>query len=251
VPYLDLRGVDSYHEIAGDGPPVVLLHGGWCSLENLRPVAESLTPSYAVHAAERPGHGRTPDREGPFSYADAVADTLAYLDAVGLGDAHLVGYSDGAIIGLMLALDHPERVRSLVAISANIDPSGFVSEDRYARAVPTELVEITDREYAELSPDGPDHADAVAAKLHAMWTAEPNIPAAALTSVTAPTLVLAGQHDMVALEHTALIADTIPGAELGVVPGTSHLLVMERPELIGQLVREFLDARDPAQASLT
>ena len=242
MPYLNIRGVRTYHEVAGDGAPVVLLHGGFCSLETLREVSDVLAATYCIHAAERPGHGRTPDREGPSSYGDAVADTLAYLDAVGLGDAHVVGYSDGAIIGLLLARDHPARVRSLVSISANIDPSGFVAEDQHDRAMPAEGAQVIDDQYAELSPDGPEHADVVAAKLHAMWAIEPDIPAESLGAVRAPTLVMAAQHDMVALAHTALIAESVPAAQLCIVPGTSHLLVTERPALVGCIVREFLDS---------
>ena len=131
MPHLSLRGVESYHEVAGEGPPVVLLHGGGCSLEVLRPMSAVLTTGYRVHAAERPGHGRTPDRDGTCSYADAVADTLAYLDALGLAEAHLVGFSDGAIAGLLLARDHPDRVRSLVAINPYIvAPSAEVAAFR-------------------------------------------------------------------------------------------------------------------------
>ncbi|WGL53551.1 alpha/beta hydrolase [Nocardioides sp. BP30] len=240
MPYLRLRGVESYHEVAGDGPPVVLLHGGGCSLEELRPLAESLGGAYRVHAAERPGHGRTPDREGPYSYAEAVADTLAYLDALGLADAHLVGFSDGAIIGLLLARDHPGRVRSLVPIAANLDPGGLRT-DGSERAMPTGLAHEIEVRNAALSPGGAELVARVEGKLHALWEVEPRIPATSLATITAPTLVMAGQHDLVALEHTALIARSVPGAELCIVPGTGHLLVVERPAFVSYVVRGFLD----------
>lgn len=246
MPVLELRGVPSYHEIAGDGAPVVLLHGGFCSLENLRPVGEQLAASYRVHAPERPGHGRTPDREGPMGYVDAVADTVAYLDAVGLGSAHVVGFSDGAIIGLLLALEHPERVRSVVAISANLDPDGFVTGDEDADAEPepepdSATVDQERLDYNRLSPDGPEHADVVLAKLMAMWTSEPQIAPASLAAVTAPFLVMAGDRDVIAPEHTLSIFQAIPGAQLAIIPGTTHLLVSERPDLVGRVVLGFLD----------
>lgn len=241
MPYLDLAGHRTYHEVIGDGAPVVLLHGGFCSLENLRAVSESLVPGYRVHAAERPGHGRTADREGPYDYAVIAAETIAYLDAQGVESAHVVGYSDGGNAGLLMARDHPERVRSLVAISANLDQTAWVGEERHERAVPLDTVRRLDEEYAALSPDGPEHAPVIEAKLHELWTTAPDIPTASLAGVAAPVLVMAGQHDMIALDHTALIAESIPGAELCVVPGTSHLLVMERPALIGRIVREFFD----------
>nr|WP_249037949.1 alpha/beta fold hydrolase [Actinoplanes italicus] len=91
----------------------------------MRAQSDALVTSHRVHAFERAGHSRSADIEGEYGYARGLADTLACLDAVGLGSAHVAGYSDGAIIGLPLALEHPRRVRSVTAISANLDPSGF------------------------------------------------------------------------------------------------------------------------------
>ena len=105
--------------VAGTGDPVLLLHGGFCSIESLRAQSDALVPDHRVYAFERPGHGRSADIDGDYGYARMVADTLAYLDAVGLESAHVVGYSDGAIIGLLLALDHPGRVRSLTGPGAS------------------------------------------------------------------------------------------------------------------------------------
>ena len=120
-----INGAKLYSEVAGDGEPVLLLHGGFCSLEAFRPQSDALVADHRVFAFERPGHGRSADVDGPFGYAAGVADALAYMDANGLESAHLVGYSDGAVIGLLMALEHPGRVRSLVAISGNLDPSGL------------------------------------------------------------------------------------------------------------------------------
>ncbi|MFF5181997.1 alpha/beta fold hydrolase [Micromonospora sp. NPDC000316] len=102
--YLRIGDVDLYSEVAGEGDPVLMLHGGFCSLESMRSQADALLPDHRVFAFERPGHGRSADIEGEYGYARGVADTLAYLDAVDLESAHIVGYSDGAIIGLLLAL---------------------------------------------------------------------------------------------------------------------------------------------------
>lgn len=125
---------------------------GYCTAAVMRPLADEL-PEFTVHAPERPAHGRTPDRPGPMSYDDGVADTLAYLDATGLDAVDVVGFSDGAIIGLLLARDHPDRVRSLVAISANLHPGDdvWVGEEHHARAMPADQSALLDREYAELA----------------------------------------------------------------------------------------------------
>ncbi len=242
--YFRIGGVDLYSEVAGEGDPVLLLHGGFCSLEFLRAQSDALVPDHRVFAFERPGHGRSADIAGEYTYARGVADTLAYLDAVGLESAHVVGFSDGAIIGLLLALDHPARVRSLVAISANLDPSAFeAGAGPVLDALPEPLEprpDVERRHYERLSPDGPEHADVVLAKLFRLWTSEPHIDPADLARIAAPVLVMAADRDTIRPDHSLLIAASIPGAQLCVVPGTSHLLVVERPELVNTLIRDFL-----------
>ena len=232
-----------HHEEWGDGEPLLLLHGGFCSLEPVRALGDDLARTFRVHAAERAGHGRTPDSDGPYDYATMVADTLAYLDAVGVDRAHVVGHSDGAIVGLLLARDHPQRVRSLVAISANLSTDAWVADDYPHVTVSDEEYALINAEYARLSPDGPEHADVVVAKLSALWAVEPSIDPASLAAVVAPTLVLAGEHDMVDHTHTRSIAAAIPGATLRVVAGTTHMLVRERPDAIAALVRDHTSTR--------
>ncbi|GEL22358.1 alpha/beta hydrolase [Pseudonocardia sulfidoxydans NBRC 16205] len=242
-----INGADLYSEVDGSGDPVLLLHGGFCSLESLRPVSDALVPDRRVLAFERPGHGRSADVDGEYGYERGLADTVAYLDAHALGSVDVVGYSDGAIIGLLLALRHPARVRSLVAISANLDPSGFTHSAEAAGMPVLDAQEpaepgpdVERRHYDRLSPDGPEHADVVLRKLFRLWTEEPRIDPAALTDVTAATLVMSGDRDTIRPDHSLLIASSIPGAQLCIVPGTSHALVAERPDLVAALVRQFV-----------
>ncbi|HEY0188132.1 MAG TPA: alpha/beta fold hydrolase [Cellulomonas sp.] len=238
----DLGPFPGHHEEWGAGDPLLLLHGGHCSLEVVRPLGDLLAAHVRVLAPERPGHGRTPDQDGPYDYARMVAGTLAYLDALGVGPVHVVGHSDGGIIGLLLARDHPGRVRTLVAIGANLSTDAWVPDD-YPHVTVTEQAYATlAAEYARLSPDGPEHAETVVAKLADLWRREPEIPVASLAAVTARTLVLAGEHDMVAAAHTASIAAAVPGAGLHIVPGTTHMVVRERPDAVAAAVLTHLRA---------
>lgn len=261
--YLQINGEELYSEVQGSGDPVLLLHGGFCSLESLQEQADSLADTYQVLAFERPGHGRS--------------EALAYLDAQGLESARVVGYSDGAIIGLLLARDHPHRLRSLVAISANLDPSAFdhalgrgnppavepsttepapgrdseesgagngtdtnADPDAEVDAGLDAEIDIERARYDRLSPDGPEHADTVLGKLSRLWETEPRIDPAGLAEVSVPTLVMSGDHDVIRPDHSLLIASSIPEAQLCVLPGATHGLVAERPGLISLVIRQFL-----------
>ncbi|MEF2977627.1 alpha/beta fold hydrolase [Subtercola sp. YIM 133946] len=219
----------------------MLLHGGFCTLEPLRPLAEVLAAHFTVYAYERPGHGRTPDVEGAYSYEGGAAELLAFLDARGLDSAHVVGFSDGAVIALMLAIGHPERVRSLVAISANFAPSGFTGT--FDEVAPADLVtafEPTRQLYGALSPDGPGHADVVLAKLAELWATGPQIAPETLGSVSAPSLIVSGEFDTIHPEHSRLIAGSIAHSRLYIVPGATHDLVEQHRDQVIALVSDFV-----------
>jgi pimeloyl-ACP methyl ester carboxylesterase len=242
--FLSILGSNLYSEVAGHGEPVLLLHGGFCSLESLRAQSDALVDSHTVLAYERPGHGRSADIEGEYSYSSGVLEALAYLDANGVDSAHIVGYSDGAIIGLLLASLHPSRVRSLVAISGNLDAAGFsFSATDAPQLSPLSSGEGQERAYYDaLSPDGPEHGDVVMEKLFRLWTSSPAIEPSSLATITAPTLVMSGDHDSIRVDHSLLIAASIPGAQLCIVPGATHGLVAEKPEFIAGVITEFLQS---------
>lgn len=253
MPYVDLDGAAAYYEQHGAGDPVVLLHGGFCSNETWQAQAAALATRFRVHALERPGQGRSADREGPITFEGMVADTMGYLDHAGIDRAHLVGFSDGAITALMLGMQHPERVRSLVSISANLHPSCFAEDgdgdtDGGAVVDGPESVEDDDdpdwvvvrAAYDRLSPDGAEHGDVVLQKLVSLWETQPDIAPSELTRIAAPTLVLAGDADTIPTAHTRLIAGSIPGARLCVVPDAGHMVITQRPDLVNQAVLDFL-----------
>ena len=247
--FLSILGNNLYSEVAGHGAPMLLLHGGFCSLESLRAQSDALGDSHTVLAYERPGHGRSADIEGEYSYLSGVDEALAYLDANGIESAHIVGYSDGAIIGLMLAHLHPSRVRSLVAISGNLDAAGFsFSPSSAPQLSPLEGTPGQERAYYDaVSPDGPAHGDVVMEKLMRLWATSPAIDPASLATITSPVLIMSGDHDSIRVDHSLLIAASIPGAQLCIVPGATHGLVAEKPALIAAVIREFLAGVDPRQ----
>jgi pimeloyl-ACP methyl ester carboxylesterase len=191
---------------------------------------------------ERRGHGRTPDVDGPITYETMAADTAAFLDATGTGAAHLGGWSDGAVVAMLVALRRPELVRKLVVIGQYFNADGEVPEframtDSWGSDPPEALHDVYDR----VSPDGPEHFPVVLEKIMRMWREEPDIALPELAGIRAPALVMQGDDDIVEVEHSATLAATLPDAQLAVVPGTSHMALREKPDLVNRLILDFLD----------
>jgi pimeloyl-ACP methyl ester carboxylesterase len=225
----------------GAGEPLVYLHGGFSSAREFEPVREAYAARFHVFTPDRRGHGHTPDVPGPFTYELFADDTVAFLDEVVGGPAHLVGYSDGAIAALHVALARPDLVRRMVLISGQFHQSGllpalFHGPDAVAELQASPLA----TRYAEQSPDGAEHFPVIAAKAIETALTGPTLTAEQLAGVAARTLVMSGDDDAVALEHTIEMYRSLPQAELAVVPGTSHVLIMEKPALVTQLALDFL-----------
>lgn len=243
--YVDTGDVHTYYEVIGTGEPVVLLHGGLSTLDHLANVAAALAKSYQVFQPERRGHGRTPDVDGPITYENMAADTAAFMDALDIGPARVIGFSDGGNVALQLTLDRPDLVARLVVMGAPAGREGFTPEqielfDRwYGQPYPT-VMEQFRQQYGTVSPDGIDHFQVVFDKVGEMWQTARSIGFDELATIGAPTLVLLADDDCVTVEHAAAMARALPDAQLAVVPGTSHALPFEKPELVGRLILDFL-----------
>jgi pimeloyl-ACP methyl ester carboxylesterase len=240
--YVDAGGVHTYYEVAGTGEPLVLLHGGFCTVETFGAQTPALAGQYRVYVPERRGHGRTPDVEGPITYENMAQDTIAFMEALGISSAHLVGWSDGAIVGLLVALHRPDLVRKLVLIGQAVNHEGATPEVKrlMANFTQQDLPPMLRELYASVSPDGPGHFGVVFDKMHQLLRTEPTIELAELEGVAAPTLILIADDDMVTIEHAAAMQRALPDAQLAVVPGTSHALPMEKPEIVNSLILDFL-----------
>jgi pimeloyl-ACP methyl ester carboxylesterase len=249
--YVDLAGVKTWYDTAGDGDPLVLMHGGMCTNDTWSEVMPVLAERFLVFAPERRAHGHTPDVDGPLRYDDMATDTIGFIETVVKQPTHLVGWSDGGIVGLLVAMARPDLVRKLVAISANLNPqAGLPEAHGMLEASPDdESLEMFRGLHAASSPDGPEHWPVFWGKFTDMLATQPDIKTDELASITAPTLVVASDDDMFELEHELEIYRAIPDSQLAIIPGTSHALVFEKPALVNQLVLEFLE-NDPAPTML-
>lgn len=235
---IEVGGRPIHHEVVGSGPPVVLLHGGMSGASSWESHPQALADAgFRAFVPERRGHGRTPDVDEPLTYAGMAGDTITYLDHVVRDPAPLIGWSDGAVVALLVALRRPDLVSGLVLIGQYYNRTGRVAGG-ILEAVRDPGTEGYLRErYLAEQPDG--DFDAFFARTLAMWDAEPELDLALLAGVRAPTLVLQGDRDDVTLAHSAAVADALPRGRLAVLPG-SHLLPVEQPALVSALLLWFL-----------
>jgi pimeloyl-ACP methyl ester carboxylesterase len=213
--YVELGGVHTWYDEHGEGEPLALLHPGGADARAWAPNLEALTAHFHVFTPERRGHGRTPDVEGPITYELMAADTIAFLEGVVGGPAHLVGCSAGASVALLLALRRPDLARRVVLICGVFHRDGWVPDAIDPDARPPEALV---HGYGELSPDGPDHFPVVNVKLARMNWEEPTLAASDLTGISSRTLVMLGDDDEVTLEHAIAMYRARSGRRAGSSP---------------------------------
>ncbi|RDI61710.1 alpha/beta fold hydrolase [Nocardia pseudobrasiliensis] len=239
--HVRVGAVDTWYDVQGEGEPLLLLHGGFTDSRTFEPAVPLFTKQFRVYTVDRRGHGRTADSDAPFSYEAMAEETIAFLEQVVGGPAHLVGYSDGANTALLVALRRPDLVRKLVSVSGNFHHDGLIPG---TLDFGDEVISHFAPNYGAVSPDGEDHFPVVFRKGLEMATTQPELDADELGAITARTLVLASDDDMMTLEHTVELYRAIPDSELAIVPGTSHTLLFEKPKQAYGTIIDFLTS-DP------
>jgi pimeloyl-ACP methyl ester carboxylesterase len=240
--YLDIAGHQVWvTEIGTAATTIVLLHGGMGHSDQLlETIGPHLAKHYRVLAYDRRGHGRTADTGAPFDFAEMVDEAIAVVQRLVRGRAHFVGWSDGGIVSLLLSLRRPELIARQVLIGANYHVSGV-------RELPsdTELGKRMREEYAARSPDGVAHFAMVARKLGDLYAHQPTLTTDDLRRVEVPSLVLAGDDDLIELSHTTSLFEHLPRGQLAIVPAASHAVALEAPEDVARLILHFLRADEP------
>jgi len=236
-----INGAELYYEVHGpvDGPPVLLLHGGIGNIEEFRNLVPALVAAgYRTVAFDQRGRGRSTWGDRPITYEQMAADTVAILDELGIDRADVVGWSDGGIVALKLALTHPERLGRVVAYGANSTPEGNYAEPRMSDQMPSFEDFIAD--YQRLSP-APERFEELLEVMGALYKVAPDFTDEELGSITVPVLILDGaEEEFVKPEDTKRMAALIPGAELVIMPDTGHFAPFAQPEEFSRIVLEFL-----------
>jgi pimeloyl-ACP methyl ester carboxylesterase len=245
--YADVNGLHLYHEVYGTGTPLVLLHGGMMTIElSFAGLIPDLAERHQVIGVELQGHGRTADIDRPITPTALAGDVVALLDHLGLDRVHVLGHSMGAGTALELAVSHPSRVRSVVAASASVRPEGMHEDltDPAKQATSTRMPTQQDFEdfrdaYQRLSPH-PEHFQDFLTTLSTSSADLQGWSDAQLAGITAPVLLVLGDRDFTTVEHGALMQQLIPGSQLAVLPGTTHMEVTRKADLLLPLLRRFL-----------
>lgn len=238
--YINLRGHSVWStEHSGKGEPVVLLHGGLSSTESWDYLVLPALKRRHVFAYDRTAHGRTKIREGFYHFDFQVDEAIAYLEDVVQKPAHLIGWSDGAIIALLVAIKRPDLVKSLVSIGGNY---------HYDCGLSLEFIQDTsEEEYAKFETrSGQPRAilDQIKKKAFDVWASEPTMTTAQLATISCPVLVLAGDDEPFSLAHTVSLFESLQDGRLAVIPGSSHSFVKEKPELLQAMIKDFYTQQD-------
>jgi pimeloyl-ACP methyl ester carboxylesterase len=234
-----VNDIQMYYAVYGEGEPVLLIHGGLGHADVWGFQVPALAEDHQVIVADSRGHGRSTRSEQPFGYELMADDYLALLDHLGIDQVALVGWSDGGIIGLDIAIRHPERLTGLYAFAANYVPEG-VRETFGDDPVFGAYIERVSADYPRLSP-APDEFDAFVEQISQMWATQPHYTKQQLQAIPVRTVIFDGDHDeAIKLEHTEEMAELIPNARLEIMKDTSHFAMWQQPEAFNASVLNFL-----------
>jgi len=235
-----VNGIKIWYAIFGQGEPVVFIHGGMGSSNYWGLQVPAVARRYQVIVLDSRGQGRsTWNGEPPLSFHLLASDVLAVMDALHIPKAALVGWSDGAIIGLDIAINHPERLTKLFAFAANSDPSGL-KEGAEQKPAFSGYFRRTKDEYQKLSP-APDKLSAFSEQFDKMEDTEPHFSDDQLRRIKVPTWIVDGDRDeVIKREDTDHMAAVIPGAGELILPNVSHFAHLQDPKQFNEALLHFL-----------
>ncbi|MGA8582533.1 MAG: alpha/beta hydrolase [Roseiarcus sp.] len=235
----EANGIKIHYAIYGQGSPVIFLHGGLANSDYWGNQVPAVAARHTVILMDSRGHGRSARDARPYGYDLMADDVVALMDALKIPKADIVGWSDGGIIGIDLALRHKNRVGRVFAFAANTRTSGVV-EDVEKNPTFAAFIARAGKEYAALSATPNEYA-AFVDQISKMWFDQPNWTDAELKTIDTPVLVVDGDHDeAIKRAHTEYIAATIPHAGLLILPNVSHFAFLQDPDQFNFAILHFL-----------
>jgi pimeloyl-ACP methyl ester carboxylesterase len=217
-----INGINMYYEIYGEGEPLLLLNGNGGSIRSRADVIPELSKTYKVIAIDSRYHGKTDHGDKELNYRLMATDIALFLDTLNIGKVNVWGLSDGGIMALLLAIEHPEKVNRIIVGGANYNPEGLEPE----------LFQFVQM-YKQIKNKQ------IQAQIKLM-AFHPNITEAELKSIKIPTLIMVGDRDAIKMEHTLKMFRLIENSNLCVLPATTHFVTNEKPSQSIYWVNEFL-----------
>ena len=222
--------IEHYYIEKGQGEPLILLHGNGENCDYFAGQIDEFAQYYHVYALDTRGHGKTPRGDTPFTIRQFADDLLAFMDAHDIDKAHILGFSDGGNIAMIFAMKYPERVLRLILDGANLDAKGV----KPSIQIPIEIGYRFAKMFAKKSAEARKHAE-----LLGLMVNDPNVRPEELSAITAKTLVIAGNKDMIKESQTRLIASNIRDSQLVILKG-DHFIANKCPEAFNRAVLAFL-----------
>ncbi|POY40729.1 alpha/beta hydrolase [Flavobacterium alvei] len=227
--YVAVNGVKLFYEIYGEGEPLLMIHGNGGSFSCFENQVKEFSKHFKVILVDCRGRGNSTYQKGiELTFDLQVQDINLFLDQLNIPKTNILGWSDGGIIGLLLALKHPEKVNKLVTSGANIFPEGVIDFEDMKKTV------------LDLENKNKNHENDLAIDLNNLDLKYPNLNFTDLNLIESKTLIIAGDHDMIKGEHTLKIYESIPNAQLAILPNSSHSALIENSTLFNEIVLRFL-----------
>lgn len=234
-----VNDIKMYYAEYGEGDPILFIHGGLGSADVWGNQVADFARDHRVIVADSRGHGRSTRSAQPFGYDLMTSDYVALLDYLKLDRVTLVGWSDGGIIGIDMAMKHPEKLTRVIAQAANVTTDG-VKADVMTNKTFSDYINAAGESYKKLSPT-PNEYDAFVNQISAMWASQPAWTAADLGKIAVPVTLAIGDHDeAVKLDHTEMMAKEIPGAKLVILKDASHFAMLQDPEGYDAMIRNAI-----------
>jgi pimeloyl-ACP methyl ester carboxylesterase len=230
--YYNIRGFKMYCEVYGEGQPLLMIHGNGGSMSAFSKNVPYFAKKYKVILADSRAQGKSVDGRDSLSFEMMADDIAALLDTLHIKKSYVIGWSDGGINALLLAMRHPEKVIKLASSGANLWPDSTA-------LVPSEWKNERDYYNKSKNKTWATAKEKNDWKIFLLDWLQPNIPLSALKGISCPSLIICGDHDMITLEHTVLIYQHIPGASLWVLPKSGHATLMEHADEFNKKVDEF------------
>jgi len=235
--YAQVNGIKIYYEIYGKGEPLVLIHGNSDSIAGMAAQIAHFSPKYKVIVADSRGHGKSGLGTDHLNYPQMLEDWNGLLDYLKVKQARLFGWSDGGILGLLMAIKHPDKVSRLAIMGANLRPDETAVQP-WAKPMLAEAVRQVDAMIAK--KDTSENWDIQRQLLDLIMT-QPNIAVKDLHKINIPVLVMAGDRDVIREEHTIEIFQNLKKAHLAILPGHTHFAPATDPEMFNRLLDDFFE----------